>query len=250
MNEAYGKRHVCCVFLGWELFSLLWGMGLFSQTLPNQGFFEDETLSLEVKTFPVSIDQRVEKANCYVAWLPESRQAVVVDPGAPSAEILEFIRARRLKALAILNTMAMPIIARETASWRPGSPYLFFSTGPIGHWPRECRGPIARSPPTPRADAWSWTAGRSKWSTPPAIRREASACGSGRSSSPGQLLRRGDRQCGEPGRLAARSAEHPRVPAGPAAVHAGFSGPWPGHDDRRGKGLQIPISFSNGPALA
>lgn len=83
---------------------LLWGMGLFSQTLPDQGFFEDETLSLEVKTFPVSIDQRVEKANCYVAWLPESRQAVVVDPGAPEAEILEFIRARRLKVLAILNT--------------------------------------------------------------------------------------------------------------------------------------------------
>ena len=84
--------------------SLLLGLGLFPQTVPDQGFFEDGASSLEVKTFCLSIDKRLEKANCYVAWLPESRQAVVVDPGAPEAEILEFIRARRLKVLAILNT--------------------------------------------------------------------------------------------------------------------------------------------------
>jgi hydroxyacylglutathione hydrolase len=83
---------------------LLPGSGPFSQTVPEQGFFEDGTVSLEVRTFPLFIDKRAEKENCYVAWLPESRQAVVVDPGAPEAEILEFIRAHRLKVLAILNT--------------------------------------------------------------------------------------------------------------------------------------------------
>ena len=90
--------------LGLGVLLLLQGLGLFSQTVPDQGFFEDGTISLEVKTFPLSIAKRVEKANCYVAWLPESKQAVVVDPGNPEAKILEFIRARRLKVLAILNT--------------------------------------------------------------------------------------------------------------------------------------------------
>ena len=80
------------------------GHGTVFQTVPDQGFFEDGTISLEVKTFPLSIDKRTEKANCYVAWLPESRQAVVVDPGRPEVKILEFIRARHLKVLAILNT--------------------------------------------------------------------------------------------------------------------------------------------------
>ncbi len=80
------------------------GSGLFSQTPPDRGFFEDETVNLEVKTFPLSVDKRLEKTNCYVAWLPETGQAVVIDPGAPQVEILEFIRARRLKVLAILNT--------------------------------------------------------------------------------------------------------------------------------------------------
>ncbi len=89
---------------GWGVFLLLAALGLYSQTAQDQGFFEDETIDLEVKAFPVSIDPRAEKANCYVAWLPETRQAVVIDPGAPQAEILEFIRARRLNVLAVLNT--------------------------------------------------------------------------------------------------------------------------------------------------
>jgi len=90
--------------LGLGALLLMQGMGLLSQTVPDKGFFEDGTISLEVKTFPLSIDKRTEKANCYVAWLPESRQAVLVDPGSPEAKILEFIRARHLKVLAILNT--------------------------------------------------------------------------------------------------------------------------------------------------
>jgi len=79
-------------------------LGLFPQTVPDQGFFDDGTGSLEVKTFPLAIDRLAEKENCYVAWLPETSQAVVIDPGAPQAEILEFIRDRHLKVLAILNT--------------------------------------------------------------------------------------------------------------------------------------------------
>lgn len=90
--------------LGLGALLVLQGLGLFSQTVPDQGFFEDGTISLEVKTFCLSIDKRLEKANCYVAWLPESRQAVVVDPGAAEAEILDFIQAHHLKVLAILNT--------------------------------------------------------------------------------------------------------------------------------------------------
>jgi hydroxyacylglutathione hydrolase len=90
--------------LGLGALLFLAGSALFPQTVPEQGFFEDGSTSLEVKTFPLSIDKRPEKANCYVAWLPETRQAVVIDPGAPQAEILEFIRARSLKVLAVLNT--------------------------------------------------------------------------------------------------------------------------------------------------
>jgi glyoxylase-like metal-dependent hydrolase (beta-lactamase superfamily II) len=90
--------------LGWGVFFLLAVLGLHARTAQDQGFFEDGTIDLEVKTFPVSIDQRAEKANCHVAWLPETRLAVVIDPGAPQAEILEFVRARRLNVLAVLNT--------------------------------------------------------------------------------------------------------------------------------------------------
>lgn len=90
--------------LGLGALLILQGLVLFSQTAPDQGFFEDGAVSLEVKTFPLAIEQLAEKENCYVAWLPGSRQAVVIDPGAAQAEILEFIRARRLNVLAILNT--------------------------------------------------------------------------------------------------------------------------------------------------
>lgn len=90
--------------LGLGVILLLPVLGLFSQTVPDQGFFDDGTVSLEVKTFPLAIDRLAEKENCYVAWLPETSQAVVIDPGAPQAEILEFILARRLNVLAIVNT--------------------------------------------------------------------------------------------------------------------------------------------------
>lgn len=91
-------------FLGFGALCILQGLGLFSQNVPDQGFFEDGTSGLEVKTFCLSLDKQGGTVNCYLAWLPESKQAVVVDPGAPAVEILEFIKARRLNVLAILNT--------------------------------------------------------------------------------------------------------------------------------------------------
>jgi hydroxyacylglutathione hydrolase len=86
-------------------FFLIWlGFGLFSQAIPEQGFFEDGASGVEVETLCLSLDQRGATVNCYITWLSESRQAVVVDPGTPAAAILKFIRAHRLKVLAILNT--------------------------------------------------------------------------------------------------------------------------------------------------
>lgn len=79
-------------------------LGMVAQTVPDQGFFEDSAVSLEVKTFALAVDPLAEKENGYVAWQPDSGRAVIIDPGAPSQEILEFIRGRRLKALAVLNT--------------------------------------------------------------------------------------------------------------------------------------------------
>jgi glyoxylase-like metal-dependent hydrolase (beta-lactamase superfamily II) len=90
--------------LGLGALIFLAGSILSSQTAPDQGFFEEGAVSLEVKTFPLAINRMPEKENCYVAWLPETRQAVVIDPGSPQMEILEFIRAQRLNVLAILNT--------------------------------------------------------------------------------------------------------------------------------------------------
>lgn len=90
--------------LGFGVLFLMQGLDLFSQTIPDQGFFEDGTGSLEVKTFCLPLDNVGTAVNCYLAWLPESGQAVVVDPGAPAGEILEFVRARHLKVQAVLNT--------------------------------------------------------------------------------------------------------------------------------------------------
>lgn len=67
-------------------------------------FFAEEAPGLEVKTFRLALDGGSGTMNCHLAWSPGSRQALVIDPGMPAPEILEFIRARRLEVLAILNT--------------------------------------------------------------------------------------------------------------------------------------------------
>jgi hydroxyacylglutathione hydrolase len=90
--------------LGLGLFILYLGPGLFSQEATELGFFAEETPGLEVKTFRLPLDGRDATMNCHLAWSPGSRQALVVDPGVPAPEVLEFIRARRLEVLAILNT--------------------------------------------------------------------------------------------------------------------------------------------------
>ncbi len=84
---------------------LMWlGPGLFSQEVPELGFFTEETDDLAVKTFCLPLDRQEMTMNCYLAWLPGLKQALVVDPGVQAPEILEFIRANRLEVLAILNT--------------------------------------------------------------------------------------------------------------------------------------------------
>jgi len=86
------------------LFLLCLGRGLFSQETTELGFFAEETPGLEVKTFRLALDGAGATMNCHLAWSPGSREALVVDPGVPAPEVLEFIRARRLEVLAILNT--------------------------------------------------------------------------------------------------------------------------------------------------
>lgn len=84
---------------------LAWlGLNLFCQAVPEMGFFEEDSAGLEVKVFPLPLDDRGWTVNCYVAWHPDSKQAVVIDPGAPAPAVLEFIRERRLEVLAVLNS--------------------------------------------------------------------------------------------------------------------------------------------------
>lgn len=80
------------------------GLNIFSQAVPEMGFFQEDGAGLEVRVFPLPLDARGWTVNCYVAWHPDSKQAVVIDPGAPAPEVLEFIRERRLKTLAVLNS--------------------------------------------------------------------------------------------------------------------------------------------------
>jgi glyoxylase-like metal-dependent hydrolase (beta-lactamase superfamily II) len=46
--------------------------------------------------------------NTYVVWLPDRRDAVVIDPGLEPELILDFLREQRLTAGAILNTHGHP----------------------------------------------------------------------------------------------------------------------------------------------
>ncbi len=80
------------------------GLDLFCQAVPEMGFFEEDSSGLEMKSLPLPLDDRGWTVNCYVAWHPDSRQAVVIDPGAPAPAVLEFIREQRLEVLAVLNT--------------------------------------------------------------------------------------------------------------------------------------------------
>lgn len=78
-------------------------MGTMAQVDRDLGFFEEEATGLEVKTFVLSLEDG-GTMNCYLAWDSGSRQAWVIDPGAPAPALLEFIRSQRLHVLAVLNT--------------------------------------------------------------------------------------------------------------------------------------------------
>ena len=79
--------------LGLGALLLLPGLRMFSQTIPDQGFFEEGAASLEVKTFPLAVDGwRKRKMATWPGC--RNRPGLVIDPGAPAEEILEFIRAR------------------------------------------------------------------------------------------------------------------------------------------------------------
>jgi len=90
--------------LGLGLFLLGLATGLVGQEANELGFFAEEAPGLEVKTFRLRVEAQDATMNCYLAWSPGSQQALVVDPGVPAPEVLEFIRARHLEVLAILNT--------------------------------------------------------------------------------------------------------------------------------------------------
>jgi glyoxylase-like metal-dependent hydrolase (beta-lactamase superfamily II) len=77
---------------------------MFCQETTELGFFAEEAPGLEVKTFRLALGGGGATMNCHLAWSPASREALVIDPGVPAPEVLEFIRARRLEVLAILNT--------------------------------------------------------------------------------------------------------------------------------------------------
>lgn len=79
------------------------GLGLAAQADPDLGFFEEAVAGPQVKAFVLPLDGGWEM-NCYLAWDPGTRQALVIDPGAPSPALLDFIRKQGLHVLAVLNT--------------------------------------------------------------------------------------------------------------------------------------------------
>lgn len=42
--------------------------------------------------------------NCYVVWDSDSREALIVDPGAQAGDILDYVREHDLRVLTIVNT--------------------------------------------------------------------------------------------------------------------------------------------------
>ena len=76
---------------------------LAAQADPDLGFFEEAAAGPQVKTFVLSLDGGWTM-NCYLAWDPGTRQALVIDPGAPAPALLDFLREEGLHVLAVLNT--------------------------------------------------------------------------------------------------------------------------------------------------
>ncbi len=77
--------------------------GLAAQTDPALGFFEEAAAGPQVKAFALPLDGGWEM-NCYLAWDPGTRQALVIDPGAPAPGLLDFVQKQGLRVLAVLNT--------------------------------------------------------------------------------------------------------------------------------------------------
>jgi glyoxylase-like metal-dependent hydrolase (beta-lactamase superfamily II) len=91
--------------MGGMLVLFLWlASGLGGQAEPELGFFEEEVQHLALKTFALPLDHRGSTVNCYLVWLADTQQALVIDPGVPAPALLEFIRSQGLQVLAILNT--------------------------------------------------------------------------------------------------------------------------------------------------
>jgi len=91
--------------IGIVLLTVLLAAGLAGQEEPDGlGFFQEEPAGLAIKKFTLPLDGGSWTMNCYVAWDIESRQAVVIDPGAPTREVTAFIRSEDLEIQAILLT--------------------------------------------------------------------------------------------------------------------------------------------------
>lgn len=79
------------------------GAGLAAQADPGMGFFEEGEAGPQVKAFVLALDGGWTM-NCYLAWDPVTRQALVIDPGAAAPDLLDFVRQQGLQVLAVLNT--------------------------------------------------------------------------------------------------------------------------------------------------
>lgn len=77
--------------------------GLAAQADPGLGFFEEAAAGPQVKAFVLSLAGGWTM-NCYLVWDPGTRQALVIDPGAPAPLLLDFVRKQGLQVLAVLNT--------------------------------------------------------------------------------------------------------------------------------------------------
>jgi len=89
---------------GWLIFLLaILPSRAAAQVEDDLGFFAEDPLGLEVETFVLALD-REATMNAYLAWDPATSEALVIDPGVPAPEVVEFIRARRLNVLAVLLT--------------------------------------------------------------------------------------------------------------------------------------------------
>lgn len=89
--------------------SLFKALGRPTEGILQEDLSTEEPGSLGIMRFALAFRQEKSMSvplyvNCYIVYSPESRQAILIDPGVKDSRIEEYIRERNLKVKAILNT--------------------------------------------------------------------------------------------------------------------------------------------------